>query len=459
MFQAPASRPGRCGPASAGHRRRRLLGPVLLVATAALLVAGCSTIRSMFPQEREQAAEATRLLQLQERNMRFADFYVGTLIDATRPINLDAGDAQERYALSGWMLAEANSAYTYASEDNAVLGCLDLVTLATLSHMVAEEFGPKLFPLRAKALVEAHRELEKNAWTLSGEVLTQQQQADLRTAIDTWRDQHPASMGAPFVRFQQFVTDVPGETHSRTLLPSSLIGLVGLDPLSGLDPAVRQVEQSRLLAARALYYAQRVPILMDLQFERTLNRIAAGPESLRLQSQVMSLTESAQRFAKVAEALPGDLSTEREALIQQLNETLTAQAGTLRPLLADLKGSLEAGSAAADAVDRATSSLDALMAKFQPKPGEPAGKPFDIADYTQAAAEVARAADELDRLLGTVDAGAPKLGQVLGQGAEQGRALVDYFFVRVVWLIVLLCAGLLATLLIYRKLATRAPGT
>ena len=76
-------------------------------------------------------------------------------------------------------------------------------------------------------------------------------------------------------------------------MPSSLMGLVGLDPMAGLDPAVRQVEQSRLLAERALYYAQRVPIIFDLQLDRSVNRIAAGPESQKLQQQAASLTSSA----------------------------------------------------------------------------------------------------------------------------------------------------------------------
>ena len=191
-----------------------------------------------------------------------------------------------------------------------------------------------------------------------------------------------------------------------------------------------------------------------------MNRLAAGPESQKLQQQTASLTSSAARFAAVAEALPGTISAEREALIRQLNETLTTQAASLRPLLVEMRGTLEAGSAAAASVDRATRSIDALVARFAKKPGEPdTGKPFDVTEYTQAAAEIAHAATVLDQLdrIGRHAGAAARLP--VDAGAAQGRSLVDYFFVRVAWLIALLCLGLLATLLLYRWLAPRASTT
>ena len=430
---------------------------MLAVAASALALTGCSVVRGLFPASHKEEARATRLLQLQARNMRYADMYVGTLMEATRQLEMAEVDPQQRYALSGWLLAEANAAYTNASADNAYLGCLDLVTLATLSRMTIERIGPERFPEQAASVLAVHRELENSAWDLAAGILTPAQQSDLRRVLVEWRERHPDSEIAPFVRFQEFVSEVPtAGSKSKVTMPSSLMGFVGLDPMAGLDPAVRQVEQSRLLAERALYYAQRLPIIFDLQLDRSVNRLAAGPESQKLQQQTANLTDSAARFAAVAEALPGTISSEREALIRQLNDTLNLQAATLRPLLAETRGTLEAGSAAAASINEATRSIDALVARFARKPGEPAsGRPFDVSEYTQAAAEIARAATVLDQLTGSVGTQAPRLGVALDAGAAKGRSLVDYFFVRVAWLIALLCLGLLATLLLYRKLTPR----
>ena len=50
------------------------------------------------------------------------------------------------------------------------------------------------------------------------------------------------------------------------------------DPLAGLDPAVRELTQTRLFAERALYVAQKMPLLLRWQTElltiNTLNQPA-----------------------------------------------------------------------------------------------------------------------------------------------------------------------------------------
>ena len=191
----------------AGGTARRGASPRSPSPPCALTLAGCNTIRGLFPESRKEEAAAARLLQLQARNMRYADMYVGTLIEATQRLELVETDPEQRYALSGWMLAEANTAYADASADNAVMGCLDLVTLATLSRMIVEQIGPERFPDQTAALLAAHRELEAAAWELAAGILTPAQQEDLRRLLVDWRDKHPDSKIAPFVRFQEFVSD------------------------------------------------------------------------------------------------------------------------------------------------------------------------------------------------------------------------------------------------------------
>ncbi len=432
----------------------------LAIVAGALVVAGCSTLREMSPATRKSEALQTELVQRQARNFRFADEYVGRLIEAVKDSEPLVPDATQRYALSGWLLEQVNAAYIDASGESPVVSSLDLVTLATLSRMVADATVGQRLPAQAGQLVVAHRELEAAAWQLVTDALTAAQQQELRALFVAWHEQNPDVVNVPFVRFQSFVSQMRAQSApDSSLLPGGLMGIIGLDPMAGLDPAVRQVEQSRLLAERAVFYAQRMPVLIDLQLDRSLNRLASGPESLKLQQKTATLADSAARFATIAEGLPGTLSAEREALIRQLTDTLDAQQATLRPMLTELRGTLEAGGAAATSVDQAVRSIDALVARFAKKPGEPPGKPFDINEYTQAAAGIARAANDLERLLAEVDTRTPRVVSAFGVGAAQGRALVDYLFVRVAWLIGLLCAGLLATLLLYRRLAPRVQPT
>ncbi|NJD32129.1 MAG: hypothetical protein FIB04_09605 [Gammaproteobacteria bacterium] len=437
------------------------LGPTLLcMVAAAIALAGCKTIEDMTPSARKAEETKPLLVQRQARNLRFADEYVGRLIEAVRDTEPMVMDAGQRYVLSGWLLEQANAAYISASGDSPVVSSLDLVTLATLSRMVVEETIGHRLPPQAQPLLTAHRELESAAWLLVTDTLSPAQQQELRSLFVEWQKQNPDVVNVPFVRFQSFVNEMHvQDAKGGTLLSGGLMGLIGLDPMAGLDPAVRQVEQTRLMAERAIFYAQRMPVIFDLQLDRSLNRMAAGPESQKLQQQTASLADSAARFAAVAEALPATLSAERDAAIRQLSDTLESQQATLRPMLLDVRAALEAGNTAATSVDQAVQAIDTLVARFDRKPGEPPGKPFDISEYTQAAAEITRAANQLQVLLGTVGTQAPQLGTALDASVSKGRSLVDYFFVRVAWLIALFCVGLLATLLLYRWLAPRVRPT
>jgi PAS domain-containing protein len=427
---------------------------------ALMTLAGCDTLRSATPAAREARESKSQLQQLQARNMRFADDYVGRLIEASHRFEPSLGDARQRLMWSGWLLEQANAAYITASGDNPVVSTLDLLTLATLSRMVIEDTIAPRYPAQSAELVEAHRQLEAQAWQLASEVIEPAQQAALRNLYVEWRRQNSNVLSVSFVRFQDFTGIMRAQDSQADVKKySGLLGVVGLDPLSGLDPAVRQLEQSRLLAERAIYYAQRVPFLFDLQLDRSLNRMAAGTETQKLLQQGGSLTLSAERFAAVAEGLPDAVAREREAFIRQLSGELEAQQASLRPLLLELRGTLEAGNATAASVDQAVRSLDALVARFSAKPASAGGpapaRPFDINEYRQAAEEITRAADQLQQLLDSVGGRAPQIASVVDSSLGKGRALVDYLVLRVAALIVLLLAGILATLLAYRWLAPR----
>jgi hypothetical protein len=163
-------------------------------------------------------------------------------------------------------------------------------------------------------------------------------------------------------------------------------------------------------------------------------------------------------YAKIGASLPDALARERDALIRQLSGEMLRQQDELRGLLVDLQTTLAAGSEAAAAVDSAVKSLDRLAARFPPRePGteSAAGRPFDITEYTAAAAEFTGTARQLTELLDTLGReGQPVVAAVAG-GVESARGVVDYLFWRALLLGLLLIAAGLAAVLAYRALAPR----
>src|SRR5437899_2710393 len=106
--------------------------------------------------------------------------------------------------------------------------------------------------LVSRTRLENSRVLETNAWKIAEGAMTPGQQAELRTAIGHWLEAN-ASAGAVFFRRPQELASSIRQAGDKDSRPGSVFSLVGLDPTSGLDPAVREVTRTRLFAERALF--------------------------------------------------------------------------------------------------------------------------------------------------------------------------------------------------------------
>ena len=348
----------------------------------------------MTPAARQAAEVKEQMDQLQARSMRFADEYVGRVVEDTSRLIRAQDDPQARLALASWQLTQANAAYGNASGPSPVVNALDLVTLASLSRMVIEDTLMPRFPEAGQQLLATHRELEKTAWTLCDEFLTPSQIADFHGILDEWRRQHPTVRTVAFIHFLDFAKQIgrpkPGE-EART---GGLFAMLGIDPLAGLDPAIREIEQTRALAERTIYYMQRLPYVVNLQLERATSELLTRPEYRQILSDSNKISTSVERFSLVASALPAQISAEREAMINQIADQLAAQEQALRPLLVELRAHARGGQR-----DRAGTGVGGAFVRYahgtvsredagcRPASLRKSSRPFDITEYTAAAAE------------------------------------------------------------------------
>lgn len=231
--------------------------------------------------------------------------------------------------------------------------------------------------------------------------------------VAQWRRQNPKVNSVAFIHFVDFAKAIGRPAPGEIAPPGGLFAFLGLDPLASLDPAVRQLEQTRLLAERTIYYLQRVPYILNLQVDRASSELLARPEVHGLLRDSDRISGSVERFAGVAEGFPAKLTAEREALIEQLSSELLTQQQSMRPMLAELRATLEAGDTTAASLEGLIQSIERLMARFpgSPADGQAARPGFEIQQYTAAAAELGRTAQELQRLVGSVDAQAPALAR------------------------------------------------
>jgi hypothetical protein len=315
-------------------------------------------------------------------------------------------------------------------------------------------------------LLEGCRNAETNIWRLTGTILTPEQQTELRRAIQVWQSQNPLLESVLAARALGFASRVAEASTGDTAKPESVFSLLKVDPLSGIDPAVREIAQTRLFAERALYVTQKMPMLLRWQTELLSVNAVQLPAVQQLVTNSTQLSDSVERFARVAEQFPAQLSTEREEILKALQ----AQETQLTPLVNEVRQTLTAGSQMSTSLNTTLTTFDAWMKRFgvgetnAASPPKTNAEPFRIQDYGQTAARLEAAARQLTELLHTLDQtlGSTNLSQLsaqVGPAVQQaqtgGKAIVDYAF----WKGVLLAAVVFVAALVYRFLGAHLAST
>jgi len=431
---------------------------VLMLLVFGTLLSACAVTNRLF---RNNAAEASAaaLLQLQLAVMRFADEYTGRISEQVVAFQQGTDSAVDRLAAQSWLVSQATAAFTIATGPNPELNAIDMLVFATLSRMVIEDrWGNELYGKRADGLLHAHKALEDRIWGFSAELLTPEQTGELRASIEAWHRQNPLLRTVPFIHLEDFAF-ATSRTRTGTTSSGSIFSFIGIDPLSNLDPAVRELAQSRQLAERAVYYGQRMPKLISMEVQRLAFELAVMPESVGLLQNIGRLGNAAQKTSELAADLPDLVAQERAATIEQLTGVLDARQGQLQALVVELRSTLEAGTATSDSVNGTIASLNALMARFdRPESSTTtpqSRQPFDITKYTETLRQLGETAQQLQVLLNQVDAKVPALTQLSNRASDRVASLVDHVFWRLVQLsFVLIGAGLLSALT-YRAIVRR----
>jgi DNA repair ATPase RecN len=231
-----------------------------------------------------------------------------------------------------------------------------------------------------------------------------------------------------------------------------------IDPLSGLDPAAKELAETRLMAERALFLSRHLPELIRWETEYLAMNTLEVPEVARLLSDTTKLSESADRFSQVAQTLPQLVSSEREQLVM----TLKSERQGLTALAAESKQALTAGKQMADSANATLKSFQAVMAQLEAKPSDPNAEPFRISDYTAAAAQISQTSERLAELLDlfnrtigpdNVDALSTRVDGLSRQVESRSRDVVDYAYRKALIGSALICAMGLGTALAYQLLS------
>jgi len=445
--------------------------PLLLGLLFLTLVTGChvvqtavdvpgKTVRAVTPGQKDK--HVVDPVEVQQTLLRFADEFSTRMVVGVEQLGRGANALAPGQVLQ-WKIALGTATCSIASGPNAVANLLDMTIFVTATRMAVEEhWRPEGFGEAGRPMLESCRISETQIWRLAGAVLTLEQQAELHRAIEVWHRQNPNLENVWAARALEFATQVAEASKTEAAQPGSVFSLLRVDPLAGMDPAVREIAQTRLFAERALYVTQKMPMLLRWQTELLTLNAMETPAVQQLVTNSRQIAASVERFAAVAEQLPGQVSAEREEILKALQ----SQEKNLTPLVNEVRQTLTAGTDMATSLNTTLTTFDALMNRFgvgetnNSSPPQTNTEPFRIQDYGQTAAQLEAAARQLTELLVTLDRtiGSTNLlqlsaqaGPVVQQAQSSGRNVVDYAFWKAIWLVVI---ALLAAL-VYRFLNLR----
>lgn len=262
-FRAPSAT--RSGPRPGTSHRLLYLSLLLLAfsANCGVLQGAVPILGWLFPGKLgKMDKQAELLVEVQESLLRFADEYSMRMVGDVD--NLRRGtDTLSPAEVLQLKIAIGSETWSIASGPNAVADLIDMTVFVTVIRMTLEDYSqPKVFGQSALPMLAYSRSAEADIWKLAGKVLKPEQQTDLRQSIAAWHHQNPLRKSLVALRSLDFASRVEAFGQNEVRKPGSVFSLLNVDPLAGMEPAVREVAQTRMFGERVLFVAQKMPTLL-----------------------------------------------------------------------------------------------------------------------------------------------------------------------------------------------------
>jgi hypothetical protein len=397
------------------------------------------------------------------------DSVISRMGEATDAIQHGTKDPSVWAAAASLKVSIANSVVNIASQNEPDVGLLNITVMLTLESLVyhapqpdGRTYAEATFGPSSKLLLDTLDDMQRKAWKIDADYYAKSQLDSLDAYLSKWIARHPDAHAVADVRLDS-LADVQGQASV-----AHTGGGLSFPTIINIDQATRSVDQVRRLGESALFVSQRMPTLLRWQAELLALNLANQPSAQR---EMAAVDDANATLAKITPDLKYFLTTVPATLdklqpeIHNLVTTLPATLKDSQPLVdklqlttADIRASLV--------------TIDDISKRFGPVPGaatqpaasQPAGEPFSIEKYSQAAAQLADTAKSLRELVDSSDkmletpAWAARFKDI--NGLTEGRIKeldritqerVDHIYTRCIEAILVL----FGCLVVYRVIATK----
>jgi hypothetical protein len=285
--------------------------------------------------------------RIQAANMGFANRYLAAMADEFDRARLSAKTPQGAIMAQRLKILAGTDAMGNAVNPNPLVGLMDMALMVTLMHeitqdkWVSETFGPQT----AASMAAALKAQEADVWSTAAPFLTAQQVEELHQLAVRWRARHPHQRYVAGARLTDF-PEAGGGGGSRSgggggvggavggaagaagaaaqQIAGSVFSVVTLDPFHGLDPAVKEVAESRVLAERLFFYMRHTPMLVSWQADLLFDQMLAQPQMVKLFADTTTVAGSTTRFSEATSRF-SDASSELAQTVEKFRLQLPEQ--------------------------------------------------------------------------------------------------------------------------------------
>jgi hypothetical protein len=441
----------------------------ILTAIACALISGCSILIQVAEKPFEAVAHALEArpgsthidaVALQGELMRFSDSFHSTIIHAAGELRR-GGKPPDPLKLLNIELHFSQNVLAAATGSNALANLLDMIVIVTLTRISVQDYWmPQAFGASAQPLLDACLEEEREIWKIASSVLTPREKSELHRAIGSWHDKNPQLKTLEDLRVSGFITEIARYARPAHSSARSVFDLLQIDPLASLDPAAREIAETRYFGERALYLMQRMPTLLRWQTEVLAMTIARMPEVTQTLADTRQLSEAADRLGRVAGQIPQLMSSEREKILAGVHSSATQ----LSALAERTQAALAAGDRMAQSATTTLRTFEDVQKALKPETGAASSSPVPINDYTALAEQVGITAAQINGTLTSLQGltGGPAarserdaLRSLADELEQRGDRLIERLVRAGMMLIAGACLGLFAALMAYRLASDR----
>ena len=417
-------------------------------------IAGCGTLSSLATASSGAGAAppstqgVNHAAAIQSAAVEFSGRFITSMADVYDRVYESAASPEAALLARRAKLQAAHGVLAAATDPNPVAALMDVAVLVTLIHETSKDaWVGEIFAAESVAMMErVLARHDEEVWSLVARYLSPEQVAELREVIAAWRKANPDQRYVSGIRLAQ----LPQPARSTSVggaIAQSIFSIIRIDPFTGLDPAIREVEESRALAERIFFYARNLPLIASWQAEVTVLQLMVTPQvrlvlesTDRISRSTTGFVEATDKFATASsdtaatiERFREQLPVQQATLIEQLNQLVATQRADA------IKQAFEEIAVQRDAAILETSEQVALRSEALLK---------------QAAEKVAIERDAaICQLESTITTQQTLLGQTATRLSQEA---IDHLYHRAMTVVLVAVAGGAALIVLQRLLRPRA---